>query len=113
VLAVALGEATYYADKFEGRRTASGIIFRNAELYAAHRAYPFGTVVRITNLKNHRTVIVRVVDRGPNGRSERAQRTIIDVSQRAARELNFLRDGRIPVRVEVLQWGRATVRSAR
>ena len=106
VLAVAHGEATYYADKFDGRPTASGIRFRNQELYAAHRAYPFGTLLRVTNLKNRRSVVVRVVDRGPNGKSERAQRTIVDLSQRAAQELRFLRDGRVPVRVEVLEWGR-------
>src|SRR5262245_56501419 len=63
-LAVARGQATYYADMFEGRRTASGIVFRNTEMYAAHRNYPFGTRVRVTNLKNGRSVIVRIVDRG-------------------------------------------------
>ncbi|MGH7469376.1 MAG: septal ring lytic transglycosylase RlpA family protein [Longimicrobiales bacterium] len=105
VLAVALGEATYYASKFDGRLTASGIRFHNSELFAAHREYPFGTVVRVTNLENERSVVLRVVDRGPNGKSERIQRTIIDVSQRAARQLDFLRAGRINVRVEVLEWG--------
>jgi rare lipoprotein A len=105
VLAEAEGEATYYASKFDGRRAASGIVFRNAEPYAAHRTYPFGTVVRVTNLANERSVIVRVIDRGPHGTSARAQRTIIDVSQSAARDLDFIRAGRVPVRVEVLDWG--------
>jgi rare lipoprotein A len=90
-LASVEGEATYYADRFDGRRTASGIVFRNAEPYAAHRTWPFGTVVRVTNLRNDRSVILRVVDRGPFGSSERARRTIIDVSQSAARELDFIR----------------------
>lgn len=104
-LAEAEGEATYYASKFDGRRAASGIVFRNSEPYAAHRTYPFGTMVRVTNLANERSVVLRVIDRGPNGTSARAQRTIIDVSQSAARDLDFIRDGRIPVRVEVLEWG--------
>ena len=105
VLAEAEGEATYYASKFDGRRAASGVVFRNSEPYAAHRTYPFGTVVRVTNLANERSVIVRVIDRGPHGTSARAKRTIIDVSQSAAQDLDFIRAGRVPVRVEVLEWG--------
>jgi rare lipoprotein A len=62
-------------------------------------------VVRVTNLANERSVIVRVIDRGPHGTSARAQRTIIDVSQSAAQDLDFIRAGRVPVRVEVLEWG--------
>jgi rare lipoprotein A len=105
VLAEAEGEATYYASKFDGRQAASGIVFRNSKPYAAHRTYPFGTIVRVTNLANERSVIVRVIDRGPHGTSERAKNTIIDVSQSAARDLDFIRAGRVPVRVEVLEWG--------
>jgi rare lipoprotein A len=105
-LAVAHGQATYYADYFDGRRTASGIVFRNSEMYAAHREYPFGTLLRVTNLKNRKSVIVQVVDRGPNGTSRQARRTIIDLSKRAARELDFIPAGRIEVQVEVLEWGR-------
>jgi len=104
-LAVAAGEATYYASLFDGRRTASGIVFSNEEPFAAHRTWPFGTVVRVTNERNGREVLLTVVDRGPNGTSERALRTVIDVSQSAARELDFILDGRVPVRVEVLRWG--------
>jgi rare lipoprotein A len=105
VLATSEGEATYYASKFEGRRTASGIVFTNSALYAAHRTLPFGTLVRVTNLRNDRSVTVRVVDRGPWGSPEHRRRTIIDVSQRAANELDFIRRGRVRVRVEVLEWG--------
>jgi len=101
VLAVALGEATYYADKFEGRRTASGIVFSNRRMYAAHLKYPFGTIVRVTNLRNNKSVVLEVVDRGPYS----TERTIIDVSRRAAEELDMIRAGRVPVRVEVLEWG--------
>lgn len=105
VLAEANGTATYYADKFDGRRTASGIVFWNSEPYAAHRDYPFGTVVRVTNTRNGRTVTLEVVDRGPNGAAAIARNTIIDVSRSAAEELGFVRAGRVPVRVEVLSWG--------
>lgn len=99
------GQATFYADRFEGRRTASGIPFRQTEMVAAHRAYPFGTVLRVTNLSNDRSVTVRVVDRGPFGATARARRTIIDLSRRAAEQLGFIEAGRAPVRVDVLEWG--------
>ncbi len=99
------GEATYYADTFEGRRTASGIPFRQNQLVAAHRAYPFGTVLRVTNLGNDRSVNVRVVDRGPHGSAAAARNTIIDLSRRAAERLGYMADGRARVVVEVLEWG--------
>jgi rare lipoprotein A len=104
-LDMAEGEATYYASYFDGRRTANGTVFRNDEYFAAHRTYPFGTLLRVTSLVNQRSVTVLVVDRGPHGTSPRARATIIDLSQRAAAELDFIRRGRIPVRVEVLSWG--------
>jgi rare lipoprotein A (peptidoglycan hydrolase) len=99
------GEATFYADKFEGRRTASGIPFRQHQLVAAHRAFPFGTLLRVTNTSNNRAVNVRVVDRGPFGAGARAQRTVIDLSRRAAEQLGYIQAGRTQVRVEVLEWG--------
>jgi rare lipoprotein A len=105
VLSRVTGEATFYADHFEGRRTASGIPFRQNQMVAAHRAYPFGTILRVTNLQNDRAVNVRVVDRGPFGDSPRARRTIIDLSRRAAQQLGYIEAGRTPVRVEVLEWG--------
>ena len=106
VLETVLGDATYYADRFEGRRTASGIPFRNNQMVAAHRGFPFGTIVRVTNLSNDRSVNVRVVDRGPFGGSAAARRTVIDLSRRAANELGYVRQGRARVKVEVLEWGR-------
>lgn len=105
VLETITGQATFYANKFEGRRTASGIPFRQNQLVAAHRAYPFGTILRVTNLRNDRSVNVRVVDRGPFGASA-ARGTVIDLSRRAAEQLNFIDAGRVQVRVEVLEWGR-------
>jgi rare lipoprotein A len=105
VLEAAEGEATFYADSFEGRRTASGIPFRQNQFVAAHRGFPFGTLLRVTNLRNDRTVNVRVVDRGPHGSRAEARGTIIDLSRRAAETLDYVSDGRTPVRVEVLEWG--------
>jgi rare lipoprotein A len=100
------GEATFYANYFEGRRTASGIPFRQNQLVAAHRSYPFGTILRVTNLRNDRSVNVRVVDRGPFGSSAAARRTVLDLSRRAAEQLGYISAGRTAVRVEVLEWGR-------
>jgi rare lipoprotein A len=104
-LEVAEGEASYYASRFHGRRTASGVVFDNSAMFAAHRFFPFGTLLRVTNLANQRSVIVTVVDRGPFGTSPAARRLILDVSQKAAADLDFLRQGRTPIRVEVLAWG--------
>lgn len=107
VLETITGRATFYANSFEGRRTASGIPFRQNQMVAAHRGYPFGTILRVTNLRNERSVNVRVVDRGPFGASA-ARGTVIDLSRRAAQELDFIGAGRAQVRVEVLEWGRGT-----
>ena len=82
------GKASYYADKFQGRKTASGEIFRQGRRTAAHKTLPFGTKVKVVNLKNGRTVRVRINDRGPF-----VQGRIIDLSKRSARKLGMLRDG--------------------
>ena len=92
------GTASYYADKFEGRTTASGIPFRQAEMWAAHRSLPFGTRLRVTNLANRRQVEVEVVDRGPFIRGR-----ILDLSRAAARRLDFIAEGLTRVRIEVLE----------
>src|SRR5688500_2730559 len=76
------GGASFYGASFEGRRTASGERFDPDELTAAHPTLPFGTRVRVTNLGNDKTVVVRINDRGPYRRGR-----IIDVSYRAARKL--------------------------
>lgn len=104
VLETTTGEATFYADRFEGRRTASGIPFRQNQMVAAHRGFPFGTILRVTNLRNDRSVNVRVVDRGPFGTAA-ARGGILDLSRRAATQLDFIGAGRAQVRVEVLEWG--------
>lgn len=88
------GTASYYAPKFEGRRTASGEVFRQDSLTAAHRSLPFGTLLRVQNLKNDSVVIVKVNDR--IGRS----RHILDLSLKAAKKLNFVRQGFATVTIE-------------
>jgi len=98
------GLASYYADQFDGRTTASGTVFDNDALVAAHPSYPFGSVVRVTNLRNRRSIDVNIVDRGPAA-AIRARGVIIDLSRAAARQLGFITDGRTRVRVEVLKWG--------
>ena len=82
------GKASYYADKFEGRKTSNGEIFKQRKKTAAHRTLPFGTKVTVRNLTNGRTVKVRINDRGPfvNGRT-------IDLSKKAARKLNMVDAG--------------------
>ena len=97
-----VGLASYYGPGFHGERTASGRIFNQNEMVAAHPTLEFGTVVRVTNLENGRRVLLRVIDRGPYGRNRR-KGTIIDVSMGAARRLEFIRDGLVPVRVEVVR----------
>lgn len=103
-LEVEEGTATFYADVLEGRRTASGTRFRQADLVAAHRAFPFGTRLRVTNLANEREVEVEVVDRGPFSKAG-ALPAVLDLSKAAARRLGFLKQGRTRVRIEVLEWG--------
>ena len=101
---VQVGLASWYGPGFEGNETASGEIFNQREMVAAHRSLPLGSVVRVTNLENGRRVVLRVIDRGPYGRNYR-KGTIIDVSRGAARRLGFIRDGLVSVRVEVVRLG--------
>ena len=102
--ATATGLASYYAKRLEGKETASGDTFRNDELVAAHRSYPFGTRVRVTNLENGESVVVRITDRGAS-KENRREGVIIDLSQAAATRLKMKKDGRVRVRVQVLEWG--------
>ena len=93
-----VGFASYYDSRFHGARTASGARYDEKALTAAHRTLPFGTRVEVTNLVNGRSVVVTITDRGPFARGR-----VIDVSRRAARKLDFLRDGTARVRLEVVQ----------
>jgi len=95
---VRIGTASYYGPGFHGRRTASGERFNMNALTAAHRHYPFGTMLRVTNLRNQRATIVRVNDRGPFHK-----RRVLDLSKGAAREIGLTGTG--SVKVEVMDWG--------
>lgn len=94
------GEASYYADKFAGRETASGDVYDPDELTAAHPTLPFGTRVRVRRLdgRGEAAVVVRINDRGPF-----KDNRIIDLSKAAARELGMLAAGVVPVRITVLE----------
>ena len=93
------GTAAFYSDKLHGRKTASGEPYDKNALTAAHRTLPFGTVVKVTNLTNMRSVKVRINDRGPFGDGDR----IIDLSRRAAETLDMIRSGVVPVHVEIIE----------
>lgn len=89
------GKATYYSKKWTGRRTASGERLHHDSMTCAHRKLPFGTLLRVTNQKNGRQVVVRVNDRGPFGRGR-----IVDLSWGAAKVIGMLESGVVPVLVE-------------
>ncbi|MFC6267735.1 septal ring lytic transglycosylase RlpA family protein [Frigoriflavimonas asaccharolytica] len=89
--------ASYYHDKFNGRKTASGEIFNNSDLTAAHRSLPFGTRVRVTNLRNDKSVIVEINDRGPF-HSSRA----LDLTKAAFDEIGNLDRGTMPIEYQIL-----------
>ncbi len=91
------GRVSYYADKFHGRRTASGEIFNMNLMTAAHRTLPFGTKVKVTNLDNQKTVILKINDRGPF-----VKERIIDVSKAAAIKLDLLKNGTANAKVEII-----------
>lgn len=94
------GKASFYADKFEGRTTASGEKYKHSKLTAAHKTLPFGTKVKVTNLANNQEVEVVINDRGPyvDGR-------IIDLSKSAAEKLGFINLGLADVKMEVIDAG--------
>jgi rare lipoprotein A len=92
------GNATWYGNSFHGKYTASGELFDTNKLTAAHKTLPFGTVVRVTNLSNNLSVLVRINDRGPVSKS-----LIIDLSQSAGTEIDILHAGVAKVRLEILE----------
>ena len=99
------GIASWYGPGFHGNRSASGERYNQNALTAAHRSLPFGTKVRVTNIRNGRSVVVRINDRGPYARGR-----IIDLSAAAARTVGVMQSGVAPVRVEVLGQRPATAR---
>ena len=94
---VAFGRASYYATKFNGRRTASGETYNSKLLTAAHQTLPFGTQIKVTNLRNMKSVVVRVNDRGPHVRGR-----IVDLSRAAAQLIGITRTGVARVKLEIL-----------
>jgi rare lipoprotein A len=91
------GKASYYEDKFNGKKTASGEIFNNGDYTAAHRTLPFNTMLKVTNVKTGKAVVLRVNDRGPFSRNR-----ILDVTKVAAKDLDMIKDGSIAVEIEIL-----------
>ena len=94
------GIASYYAEEFQGRKTANGEVYDMHALTAAHRTLPFNTRVRVINLDNQRSVVVRINDRGPF-KDDR----VIDLSLEAAIKAGIIPNGTAPVRLEVLEPG--------
>jgi rare lipoprotein A len=92
------GRASWYGPGFHGQEAASGEVFDQHQLTAAHRTLPFGTKVRVTNLKNGRSVVVTINDRGPYTRA------IIDLSRAAAQELGELGEGLFRVRLDIVEY---------
>lgn len=91
------GYASFYADKFEGRLTASGEKYYHAKSTAAHKTLKFGTIVKVTNLGNNKTTAVRINDRGPH-----VEGRIIDLSKSAAKKLGFINKGITKVKIEII-----------
>jgi rare lipoprotein A len=92
------GQASWYGREQQGGPTASGERYNMFAMTAAHRTLPMNTRIRVTNLLNGRSVVVRINDRGPYGRGR-----ILDLSYAAARDLDMLKAGVVPVRIEVLR----------
>jgi rare lipoprotein A len=99
------GLAAYYSHRLNGSRTANGERFSNTALTTAHQTLPFGTKVRITNVKNGKSVVLRVNDRGPTQPNR-----IVDVSRAAAVRLGFVRAGLTEVKLEVVEAPRPRAR---
>ena len=110
ILETKTGFASFYGPGLEGQKTASGEILDSKELTAAHPTYPMGTIIRVTNMENGDTVRVRVSDLGPT-KQNRKEGVIIDLSKGAAEEIRMVSDGRVEVKVEVLEWGKDSLRN--
>jgi rare lipoprotein A len=94
---VQTGTASYYANKFHGRLTANGEVFNNNAFTAAHNHLPLGTYVKVTNMRNNKWIVVKITDR-----LNYANKRILDLTQAAAKKLDFFYKGLAPVRVEVI-----------
>jgi rare lipoprotein A len=96
------GVASYFNDKYHGQRTSNGELYNKNALTAAHASLPFGTVLHVVNLKNHRSVDVRI-----NSRTHHANRRLLDLSRRAAKDLGFINAGLTKVKITILRLGEA------
>lgn len=94
------GNATYYGRRWHGRRTSSGERLNVDDFQCAHRTLPFGTLVKVTNKRNNKSCIVRVIDRGPFGKGR-----IIDLTDAAAKKIDMYRAGVVPVSIEIIKPG--------
>lgn len=94
---VQYGIASYYSDKFVGKKTANGEIFSQKKLTAAHNSLPLGTYIKVTNLRNHKTVKVKI-----NDRLHHRNKRLVDLSRAAAKKLGFINSGLTRVKVEVI-----------
>jgi rare lipoprotein A len=92
-----IGLASFYGKKFEGRKTASGQTFSNSKMTAANKTLPLGTSVKVTNLKNNRSIILTINDRLP----KKSKRTI-DLTQKGAKELGFIKSGTTKVTIKII-----------
>lgn len=100
-----VGYATYYGKKMHKRKTASGEVYHRDSMVCAHRTYPFGTLLNVKNLKTGKSVIVKVIDRGPF-----SKRRIIDLSYAAAKELDIIHHGVMQVEVTVCEAAKEVVK---
>lgn len=94
---VQYGTASFYSNKFNGRKTANGEIFSQKKFTAAHNSLPLGTYVRVTNLRNKKTVVVKV-----NDRLHARNRRLIDLTRAAAQQLGFVKSGLARVKLEIM-----------
>jgi rare lipoprotein A len=90
------GTASFYSDKFEGKKTASGQAYDKSALTASHKKLPYGTKVQVTNLANGKSVVVTV-----NDRMSQSNKSVIELSRKAAEELDFTKSGMTKVKLEV------------
>ncbi len=94
------GLASFYSDEFNGRQTANGEIYDMNGLTAAHPTFPFGTEIKVTNLSNNKSAVIRINDRMPQHRTR-----MIDLSLGTAKALDMIEDGVVEVKLEILKWG--------
>ena len=97
---VMTGISSFYAEDFHGKLTANGEVYDMYGVTAAHKTLPLGTVCRVINLENNRSLILRINDRGPYIKGR-----ILDCSYGAAKKLDFIRQGTTKVKIEVMEWG--------